>query len=1344
MSGLNCLKHIIPMKIVLFVCLIFSSSLSAQQIRFNYLQQQTQVTTNRIKSFEQDEHGFIWIASSDQLWRFDGYELKSFNEEIKALTGVNPVDISDLVVDDKNQLWISTRSNGLFLYDGMQSEHFNPADISSTIKNNGVYSILADGDDLWVGSSKGLIKHNKNADFSYFPLIAPGLTTKSKTTNILKLSEAKLLVSTQHHIFIFDINSEKYQHLPQNPSQSFYFNFFWRDNNNQVLVGTNKGLFHLDGYELKPLYANTIKGNISGILKLNNHYWVSSLAEGLWRIDEKTQTVKQYKTDVTSEFSLKENTISTLFKDNDGLIWLGGFMGSVVYFDPENLNFGLHDKNSLERNCMSSGSTNKIITRSDDTVLIISDNELAHVNYKTNKCRTIDLSVHSDNIDVSVTPIDITHTHDGQWLLSNLGLHKLNNDFTLSNFHPVDYIYAYFLNETTPGHLVIGTNSGLIYYNQTNNQAHKPKAINEAIATATYYSSVTQNNGEHNKRTIYNTNKGLVHVNSSGTLDYYSALSSKFPELDTISLHINNTNKMWVGSYKNGWFELNEEGQILQHINTINGHSNFSVYSITTDDLGHLWLGTDIGLVNYNPIKQSSVIYNKSDGLQGGFFNINSVSKSSDGVLFFGGRNGFNVFDPKSIQYKKYTNTPVLTGIKLFNKEVDFYDHNNPLELVNPINETEQLFLDHQDYIISLGFSALHFSDAKRIQYAYMLDGFDPDWNIASSTQRTATYTNLPSGNYTFKLKAALKDKIWGSQVKTLNIQVSPPPWLSWWAITSYVLLLMAVVFGYIQWKTKNNIKVAILLRKEVAKKTEELHIQKQTVESLLVKKNDLFSNVSHEFRTPLTLILGPIKNLLSQQTDVDNINQLNMVNRNANRLLLLVEQLLQIARVSDFNNIQTRTQKTKKQVQSLVDSFQHMARNKKIDLTLSENNQATINVTEQFIDTVLGNLVSNAIKYTQSGGTVTVRSEVSDESLFLSVEDSGVGLTTAQQNDIFNRFKRLESHQEVEGLGIGLSVVEEVVKLNNGGIKVDSEIGVGSLFKVNIPLSDDIHATEESSISTLVQQLQIEPTDIHPYKTQDVTELNDNELNTVLVIEDNNDMREHIATIIKPHYNCLTAVNGLKGVAIAIEQIPDLIISDVMMPEMDGFKVARIIRSDQRTSHIPLMLLTALNDKASRIKGWRENVDTYMSKPFDRDELLVQLENMLTIRDILKRQVTQNFNTVKTKTSLLPQKDQDFIDKLNTIIEDNYQNPILNRMKMANLMAVSDRQLQRKLKALTDRNPMDMLREYRLNKAKILLKDGYQVSQVADDCGYNSLSYFSQCFKAQFGLSPKNYQQMN
>ena len=364
-----------------------------------------------------------------------------------------------------------------------------------------------------------------------------------------------------------------------------------------------------------------------------------------------------------------------------------------------------------------------------------------------------------------------------------------------------------------------------------------------------------------------------------------------------------------------------------------------------------------------------------------------------------------------------------------------------------------------------------------------------------------------------------------------------------------------------------------------------------------------------------------------------------------------------------------------------------------------------------------------------------------------IQVSDTGCGLDENQKNEIFNRFQRLDSHANIDGVGLGLSVVEEMVKINKGTINVESEKGVGSTFTVIFDAIDaqEISETPEIDNHRLVSQLARNSSLEFEKQQEDVVFLGNKKNDTILIIEDNNDMREHITDTLKDNFYCIVTNRGKSGVALAIEHVPDIILCDVMMPEMDGFKVSRIIRSDSLTSHIPLVLLTALHEKQYRIKGWRENIDAYLTKPFDNQELILQLNNILTIRNLLKQKAKEHVTAGKNvdMASDLPKVDQNFINKLNKIIADNYKNPNLQRPQIASAMAVSTKQLQRKLKALIDKNPMDLLKEYRLTKAAELLKDGYQVSFVSDECGFNSLSHFSQVFKEQYGTPPKKYQQV-
>ncbi len=1299
---------------------VFTSDVKAEQLVFKTFPAIDNTIKGKVIKIQQGHDGFIWLATKSEIYRFDAINLLKLSDIIEIpVHGLN--NILDISIDSKNTLWILS-TNGLFHFDHASikspSWYKKQTEARRTYHHNGVDYLV---------TTTSIIEINHNTQ-KHYPFSVSGSPQYIK--NIVKIPDTNFLyIATKEQLLSFDLNSKTFKQIDftQNDSNPFIWDIHV-DKEGDVWLSSDNGVFQSKSSDLifwQKFVPKNLPRIIKSISSTEGNIWFASAVNGLIQFDKNTDKVIIHDENERS-YSLNSNSLNKVYADSKGLLWLTTFGGKVMSTNPH--------LPSLEwqSNCNGAEDVYKFAAF-DEGIYMASKFGLRKI-ASNGECSLIQTFFIEGGKASGFIPTSIISDRNNKlWIGSHIGLHLFNtatgsikNIYTDSKIDSITLLVDF-----SDEYLVFGTSTGLFKYNKSKNSATK---INTTETQNTFFFDVAK----HNENYYFASDEGLFLLKSDGPIELKPIDQTKGFSVTSLT-SINDT--MFVGTKTQGIYQLNLTNNELQKTKIIKNQF-LEISNLVADHQNNIWFTSDQGVTRFDRTNQRSLNINKYLGLTSTDFTINSKFKI-DNQLYFGTRNGVISLDPlHSLPDKTYEIPVALTGLHKFNKliKIDGSD-NSPLK--QDINYLRDLTLTYKDLSVSFSFSRLNFSDPENDTFHYILEGFDPVWTEVNFKNTTATYTNLPSGQYQFKIRTSNSGlNLNSSDVKTLNIKVLPPPWLTWWAISSYVTMSLLAIYWYVQRKIKTNQLIAERLRVEVAEKTKELNIQKQTVESLLVKKNELFSNVSHEFRTPLTLILGPIKELLVKQQQPQDINSLKMINRNANRLLSLVEQLLQIARVSNFNTIKTAPQKTQNQLQSLVESFQHMAKNKRIDLQLVNNDQSTIDVTDQFIDAVMGNLISNAIKYTPSGGSVDVSAQTSNDTLVLTVKDTGSGLSPDEQNDIFKRFKRLDSHQSIDGIGIGLSVVEEVVKVNQCEIKVNSELGVGSEFTVWVPLSDVIEVDDNQSISSLITQLQAESLEPIPEPQSSNTISEDNNLNTVLVIEDNHDMRNHIVGIVEPHYNCLAAENGVKGVACAIEQIPDLIISDVMMPEMDGFKVARIIRSDQRTSHIPFILLTALNDKVNRIKGWRENVDAYMTKPFDRDELLIQLENMLTIRDILKKKAGQEFSKGKSPTSSLPEKDQQFIDKLIETIQLKYQDPILNRAKLATEMAVSDRQLQRKVKALIDQNPMDMLREYRLNKAKELLKQGYQVSQVGDNCGFNSISYFSQCFKAQFGMSPKKYQQ--
>jgi signal transduction histidine kinase/AraC-like DNA-binding protein/ligand-binding sensor domain-containing protein len=1297
---------------------------------------------NKIIAIDQDQQGFMWFASQQMIGRYDGYEF-TFPPIINNDQNT-AVHLLDLLITQKNLLFLATRNQGLLVANLNQ---LTPVQTVPELKDRTVLAMLEtdDAGELWLADKNGLYLL-KDHQLIAHPFSAP----KPTIDHFIQLDAQHLIISSINELLVFNKQSGQYSVIEYDTQQNS--TYIWdviKLADKKLLVSTDKALILGDmaNQSWQTISHPHIQSTIHAMTIINDNLWLSSNKAGLKQFVGGLSDPSPMVFNKTNGL-LDEHSIVTFFVDRQERLWSGFFDGQIRHINPKNLIWQKLQLNNNFNDCVPSyDAIDHVSEDAQNRLWVISSGSLWLISESHNICLPIttpEQSTKQLNRPIPIMSFQDTSGH--QWVFFyQLGLVK----YDLSNNPQIQAVYSFDATHNVFYGLISQPENDEFVF-------HSAKGIVQVKLKPDNESSI-ESLGQGNEPGIVHDyfshpEGGYLLASSRGLMTWKDDLIAPFshPDLSASGLAaqqilVDSNLQWWIGTQSNGLIILDPSLQKLDQFKPRDLQNEIrSVTSLLEDNLGFIWVTTAAGLYRFDPNTYHILKFTQQDGLPSDTFRINNALVTTAGVLVFGTSQGLVTINPQDVPSSSHALGTYLTGIKRFNQDVRPGEDYNGFSVDKPLHQLQSLELGHDDYIMSFKFSSLNYDQAQRLSYQYQLQGFDPSWRQTTAANREATYTNLPSGEYTFRIKSGYNQHF-DSEIQPIQVTVLPPPWLTWWALTSYVLMALGAVYWYVQHKIKTNQRIADRLRIEVAEKTKELSIQKQTVESLLEKKNELFSNVSHEFRTPLTLILGPIRELLDKQTDQADVKSLTMINRSANRLLSLVEQLLQIARVSDLDKVKTQPQNTEKQVSSLVESFEHMAHSKRINLQLTHNDPTTIDVTDQFIDAVLGNLVSNAIKYTESGGSVWVSATASSDSLILSVKDTGAGLTTDQQRDIFKRFRRLESHQAIEGIGIGLSVVEEVVKVNNGRITVDSELGVGSEFVVRVPLAEAVEAHEQSHISTLVQQLQresVEVAEAAPSTDSGEAPVEDVTLNTVLVIEDNHDMRQHIVDIISTHYNCLTAENGVKGVAVAIEQVPDIIISDVMMPEMDGFKVARIIRADERTSHIPLMLLTALNDKTSRIKGWRENVDAYMTKPFDRDELLIQLENMLTIRDILKKKAGQDLSSGQSQSATLTKKDQEFVDRLMAIIHEHYADPLLSRVKLANLMAVSDRQLQRKIKALIDQNPMDILREFRLNTAKQKLRDGYQVSLVADDCGFNSLSYFSQCFKAQFGMSPKKFQQ--
>ena len=1311
--------------------------LLATEIRFNKIQDLDLITSDTIWTMVKDSQGYLWFANNSGLYRYDGYTINVINGTSATS---NLSNVRKIMSDSSGKLWVGTNDSGLYQ---KVNQNINPFISANNIEApKHITEIIEASDGIWVGASSYLVFISKDDDLQKFVLPKSQFSEKVVTVRaIIEISDQELLVATQYNVYIFNKNKQTFTQQKMEGLTKNWINTVYKDFDKNIWIGTDIGVYvkKINTKDFSPFKKQLIDYRINTIAVDKNNIWLGSLQQGLVRVSKKDSSINKYKNNSLDNNSISGDSIESMLLDEAGVLFAASFNGGLSFFNTHSIEFGLENRTLNSISCADSEIFHGIDIEKDSLWL---STDLGVIEFSTNNndCVTHNLNMNNKKVFDHSTPIfSFKDSLENRWITSSNGFYKIDPTTGLidSSFQSHLNTLIYHMIEVSPHNFLLASNYGL--YRFKNSKLNKVHSNQSNIKEAKTFKIIR---GQSNK-IIVATNKGLAVLDNKGNYKPYSEIQSQLPTESIYSIFYDGT-YLWVGTSKFGLYKFNRNNKLITQFGASNGMPpNLTINSIQKVD-NFLWLGTGSGLFRLNTETNQAHNFHKTDGLQGEYFIIGSAAKSLTGKLYFGGRNGLNAFYPEDIKLNTTPPSIVLTNLTRFGKKVQAGEEKDGFLINKPINNLDELVLSHKDYVIGFEFAALDFADPSRNKYAFKMEGQDPDWNYVNADDRKISYSNLASGDYTFRVKAANKDGIWNETGKSLKVKVLPAPWLTWWAYTLYVLTFFALLSAYLYRKNRANAEITKRLRIEVDKQTKELQVQKTKVESLLERKNELFANVSHEFRTPLTLILGPINKLLGSSTQSkDDVQSLQMVNRNANRLLTMIEQLLQLAKMSGHEDVNFIPQQVHSNLETLVASFQPLAETKSITLDLMQNDDAAISATQDVIDVVFGNLISNAIKYTQIGGEITVKSVKKGDFVTIEVTDNGCGLDEKQQIDIFKRFTRLDTHLDVAGVGIGLSVVEEMLKVNNGRIKVASQVGTGSTFTVRfhcIEFTADVHSIESNK--TLIDQL-IKESYSEEEQVSHIQYFGSKDYESILIIDDNLDMRTHLADTLKHQYYCITADRGKSGIAEAIKIVPDIIICDVMMPEMDGFQVSRILRSDTRTSHIPLILLTALNDKKNRIKGWRENIDVYLTKPFDAQELLIQLENILVIRNILKKKAGASIKSGKMSiNSGLPKNDQIFVDKFMAMIAKLYMDPNFLRPQMASLMAVSERQLQRKLKALIDKNPLDLLREYRIKQAAIQLKEGQQVSITADNCGFNSVTYFSKCFKSQYGVSPKVYQQ--
>jgi signal transduction histidine kinase/CheY-like chemotaxis protein/streptogramin lyase len=889
------------------------------------------------------------------------------------------------------------------------------------------------------------------------------------------------------------------------------------------------------------------------------------------------------------------------------------------------------------------------------------------------------------------------------------------------------------------GKLWIGTGSGLAFLDAKRNQIEFVKL------------PIPDKNNEI--RQLYQNDKGIWVISSKGIflldaeteklLKHYT-MKNGLPHDNLNHLYEDKDGTFWLASKGGGLIHWDPETNVYKQYTIQSGLSNNTIYAVYPDDYNNLWLSSNYGLMRFDKETKDVNVYLSKNGIANEEFNTFAHFKDKDGTLYFGGLNGVTIFHPKDLIGATNTNVPIrLTQIQVLNEfDSDFID------VTKSFIATNSLTLKPTDRVLVLDVSLLDYEDPDEIQYMYQIKGYQDQWLYTKNDE--ITFNNLPYGNYSINVKGKGLAGNYSSNTIQIPITVERPFYLTWQFIFLMFLFLTFLIYGGVKWRISNLQKIRRRLEKEVQIRTKKIEKDKKIIEAnakslkeLDKAKTRFFSNITHEFRTPLTLIIGPLEQLTVEYSlPVVYKRRVQGTIKHARHILMLINQLLDLSKIEAgqmklelvYGDIISHTR-------DIVKQFQAMANQKDQHLVLiSKEDSWNVPFDQSKWDKILFNLLSNAIKFTSVGGIIQIslvpKFINKKPYIRLDVADSGIGIEESYLDQIFNRFYQIDPkfRQKQEGTGIGLSLVKELVGIQNGDIKVISAKDKGTTFEILLPVSDT-HPDID-----LLENRPKEELKMPNIGTEILTEITQNVANgeclDILIVEDNVEMREYIRQCLKnPNYNITEAANGNDGFQKALSIVPDLIISDVIMPKMDGYELTREIRENIGTSHIPIVLLTAKSSMESKLKGLRRGADAYLTKPFSPLELQLNVQNLIQIRAVYQKRYLNEEEFVSDGTY---EQENEFITKLKDYILENITEPNLNGDHIGKIFGLSRVHLYRKLKALTNQSITDFVKRVRLERAMELLKEGdLNVSEISDATGFATISHFSSSFKKFFGKTP-------
>ncbi len=1308
-----------------------------QDLSFSQLSIEQGLSKISVLSIAQDSEGLIWLGTDGGLNRYDGVRFYNYRHDKEDSFSISDNNINSLLNDSKKNLWIGT-SKGLNTYN-RQKDAFERI---SVIEKKPVYCIYEDGKGrIWIGTRQGLylLTDRKSMKFQSFYASGNGLANNIVQT-IFEDHTGAIWIGTAKGLTIMREQNGQYRFETFRPQQGQPGNLLSdnitgiaEDAQHRLWIGTLNGgvalydsaTHHFTAYthrENDP--SSLINNTVRRIRLIKNKIWVGT-DQGISIINPVTRNITSFQHDGSDKKSLSNDAIYSLFEDLNGSVWVGTYYGGVNIAYSATASFRTYQNNKSPL-----GLSNNVITGiAEDpqhNLWIGTDGGgLNYLNRSTGrfiayKNNSNDPSSLGSNLVIAVY-IDKegnvwTGTHGGGLCVLDRKTNRFKRHLygESDSINPIRRFSS--ITEDEQGRLWVAGNCPLRVFRKKGLNI-EPLELSKEIASLpkNIFASVLFKDAANNIW-IGASRGGLYKItdNAAKTIDSSSLVHCIGEDL---------YGNIWVGLYHGGLERYNNTTDKLIRYGADYGLSNVNIIGLLTDDSGKIWASTNNGLIKFTPGQSRFQLYNVSDGLAGNEFNDNAYFKDSKGEMFFGGFNGITSFFPHHIETNKYTAPLVFTGLKLFNNYVAINDMTRLLKA--NISLTKELVFKHHQNVFTIEFAVLNFVRPDKNKYSYKLDGVHDQWTETNTP--SATFTNLSPGSYTLLVKGANNDGVW-SEPSSMKITVLPPFWRTGWAYLLYVLLAATILFFIFRF-----FYLRALLRRD-----KELHE---------VKLN-FFTNISHEIRTHLTLVMAPIEKMQKEISHTHVLQRnLNNARNNANRLLKLVTELM------DFRKAESNHLKLHIAKHNLVDflnaiysSFEELSLEKDIQLSfIYDLNDVPVYFDKEQMEKVVFNLLTNAFKFTPNGGRVCLHMENKNETVQVHVTDNGKGMAPQFVDKIFsNYFQVNDANSQNTGYGIGLALSKTIVELHKGTLTLETHPATAdqenmTRFTITLLKGADhfvgkeplLENTDKEGLTDKEEQVFI-----FPVITANA-EIEEKQYH-ILITEDNDEVRNLIKDTLHS-YKLTECINGAEGLQSSMEYIPDLIISDVMMPEMDGFELCHKLKTDERTSHIPVILLTAKSSRNDQVNGLSTGADVYLTKPFSTQVLDLTVRNLLAAREKMRQKFSKEF-VLAPRNAVINTIDEQFLSRLIGIIEESMDSPEFRVELLAKKMAMSQSVLYKKVKALTGMSVNDFHKTIRLKKAAQLLQQKFTVLDVSIMTGFGNREYFSKEFKKHFGKAPSDF----